>query len=155
MITLNWPSSLWMRLGDRQCQAWCMGIQTKLCFLVTLSSPRDSLSILHLKESKLASSICPVYCHLCTRSYSVGDETQSHKKLRFLPIWKRWGKGFPYVEKVQDVVSQAETDSISNQKRLSESERLVSIPYMMRLRLASKGLAVLSEFDWGPFSSPG
>ena len=37
----------------------------------------------------------------------VRAETESHIKLRFLPIWKRWGKGFPYVEKtptVQDIV---------------------------------------------------
>ena len=135
-----------MKLGTRQCQAWSTGIQTKYCFLVILSSFWDILSIVLLTKSILASSVCPVYCRFCTRSYSVGAETESHPKLRFLPIWKRWEKVFSYIENtttVQDVVvSGGDSFYLDPEQIVGIGERLLSIPHIKRLRFASKGLAV-------------
>ncbi|KAK5989454.1 L-lysine 2,3-aminomutase [Cladobotryum mycophilum] len=77
----------------------------------------------------LATSICPVYCRFCVRSYAVGAETESVKKTRFLPLPKKWEPRFRYIENtpaLKDiVVSGGDT-----------------IPHIRRFRFASKGLSV-------------
>lgn len=92
------------------------------------------------------SSVCPVYCRFCTRSYSVGAETDTVSKKRFLPLQKKWEKVFGYIEHtphLQDiVVSGGDTFSIQPTQLLEIGNRLLSIPHILRIRFASKGLAV-------------
>ena len=87
-----------------------------------------------------------MYCRFCTRSYSVGVETDSLTKLRFLPIWKRWEKVFSYLEhspQIQDIViSGGDSFYLEPEQIIGIGERLLRIPHIKRLRFASKGLAV-------------
>ena len=107
-------------------------------------SPNSLLK--HTLTGRLASSVCPVYCRFCTRSYSVGPETETVSKTRFLPIQKRWEKIFDYIERtpsLHDVVlSGGDTFSLEPAQLDSIGNRLLSIPHIQRIRLASKGLAV-------------
>jgi lysine 2,3-aminomutase len=55
----------------------------------------------------LATSICPVYCRFCTRSYAVGLDTAIVNKRRQDPQLKRWETIFRYIEDhpdLQDIV---------------------------------------------------
>ena len=112
----------------------------KLCSLFIHSYGETYLT------KELASSICPLYCRFCTRSYSVGAETESLTKMRFLPLWKRWEKVFTHIEKssaIQDVVvSGGDSFFLQPDQIIGIGERLLSIPHVRRLRFASKGLAV-------------
>lgn len=87
-----------------------------------------------------------MYCRFCTRSYSVGAETESLAKLRFLPIWKRWDKVFSYLRNtpsIQDiVVSGGDSYYLEPEQLVQIGESILSIPHIKRLRFASKGLAV-------------
>jgi len=97
-------------------------------------------------EKYLASSVCPVYCRFCTRSYSVGAETQSVTKQRFLPIRKRWEKIFSYIDNtpaIQDIIiSGGDSYYLEPDQIIQIGARLLSMPHIKRIRYASKGLAV-------------
>ncbi|KAI0120654.1 hypothetical protein BJ170DRAFT_715312 [Xylariales sp. AK1849] len=73
-----------------------------------------------------ATSICPVYCRFCFRSYTVGAETETIKKQRFLPLIKKWEPRFEYIENTPSlrdiIISGGDT--------------------YLRFRFASKGLSV-------------
>jgi lysine 2,3-aminomutase len=90
--------------------------------------------------------VCPVYCRYCTRSYSIGVDTASVSKVRFLPIMKRWEPIFEYIERtttLNDIlVSGGDGYSLSPEQLLAIGRRLLSLPHILRLRFASKGLAV-------------
>lgn len=97
-----------------------------------------------------------MYCRFCTRSYSVGPETETVSKTRFLPIQKRWEKIFHYIERTPSlhdiVISGGDTFSLEPAQLDSIGHRLLSVPHIRRIRLASKGLAVcpsriLDEWD--------
>ncbi|KAK6511288.1 hypothetical protein TWF481_000209 [Arthrobotrys musiformis] len=94
----------------------------------------------------LAISVCPVYCRFCTRSYSIGAETPSTKKSRFLPTRKRWSKVFDYVASTPTlhdiVISGGDSYYLDPQQILEIGQYLLSIPHIQRIRYASKGLAV-------------
>ncbi|MCJ1282471.1 hypothetical protein MMC26_001794 [Xylographa opegraphella] len=94
----------------------------------------------------LASSVCPVYCRFCTRSYSVGVDTDSVSKVRFLPIAKRWEPIFNYIERTPQLadvlVSGGDGYSLDPAQLLAIGRRLLAIPHVTRVRFASKGLAV-------------
>ncbi|KAF3931356.1 hypothetical protein ABW20_dc0104819 [Dactylellina cionopaga] len=94
----------------------------------------------------LATSVCPVYCRFCTRSYSVGAETDSVTKARFLPTRKRWEKVFEYIEQTPSihdiVISGGDTYYLEPEHIFEIGRRLLSIPHIRRFRYASKGLAV-------------
>ncbi|KAI7541136.1 hypothetical protein KC331_g8758 [Hortaea werneckii] len=94
----------------------------------------------------LATSVCPVYCRFCTRSYAVGGNTESVTKAAMKPIKRRWEAMFEYIEKtpaIQDiVVSGGDCYYLQPDHLLYIGERLLSIPNIKRFRLASKGLAV-------------
>lgn len=95
---------------------------------------------------RLASSVCSVYCRFCTRSYSVGMEIGTVSKTRFLPIQKKWGKMFEYIERtpsLHDVmIPGGDTSSLELTQLDNIDHRLLSFPHAQRIRLASKGLAV-------------
>ncbi|KAF2005175.1 kama family protein [Amniculicola lignicola CBS 123094] len=94
----------------------------------------------------LATSICPVYCRFCTRSYAVGGDTKKVSKSRQKPSRRRWEIVFEYIEKtteLQDiVVSGGDTYYLQPEDIREIGERLLSIPHIKRFRFASKGLAV-------------
>ncbi|KAK6533745.1 hypothetical protein TWF694_002676 [Orbilia ellipsospora] len=94
----------------------------------------------------LATSVCPIYCRFCTRSYSVGGETDSVKKARFLPTRKRWEKVFEHIERTPAlndiVISGGDAYYLEPEHVWEIGKRLLSIPHIRRIRYASKGLAV-------------
>ncbi|EPS45976.1 hypothetical protein H072_5 [Dactylellina haptotyla CBS 200.50] len=94
----------------------------------------------------LATSVCPIYCRFCTRSYSVGGETDSVKKSRFLPTRKRWEKVFEYIDNTPTlhdiVISGGDAYYLEPEHIWEIGKRLLSIPHILRIRYASKGLAV-------------
>lgn len=108
----------------------------------------------------IASSVCPVYCRNCTRSYTVGADTKElSKTTRFLPIQKKWEVMFDYIERtpvLEDIlVSGGDLYTLSPDQIQAIGMRLLSIPHIVRVRIASKGLAICpSRFidpndEWG------
>ncbi|KAF2651952.1 kama family protein, partial [Lophiostoma macrostomum CBS 122681] len=95
----------------------------------------------------LATSICPVYCRFCTRSYSVGAPTDTVTKVPNKPIRKRWEAMFNYIEStpaIQDIVVSGGDTYYLEPEQIQEIEcRLLGIENVRRIRFASKGLAVL------------
>ncbi|GIJ84637.1 hypothetical protein Asppvi_003486 [Aspergillus pseudoviridinutans] len=93
-----------------------------------------------------ATSICPVYCRFCFRSYTVGTETESVKKKRFLPLPKKWAPRFEYIEKTPSlkdiVISGGDTYLLEPSQLHYIGDRLLNIPHIRRFRFASKGLGV-------------
>ena len=67
-------------------------------------------------------------------------------KTRFLPIQKKWGKMFEYIERtpsLHDVmIPGGDTSSLELTQLDNIDHRLLSFPHAQRIRLASKGLAV-------------
>ncbi|KAF1851970.1 kama family protein [Cucurbitaria berberidis CBS 394.84] len=94
----------------------------------------------------LATSICPVYCRFCTRSYAVGPKTEIASKRPQKPSRKRWEVIFQYIENHQDlqdiVVSGGDAYYLAPDDLKDIGERLLNIPHVRRVRFASKGLAV-------------
>ncbi|MBW2527007.1 MAG: KamA family radical SAM protein [Deltaproteobacteria bacterium] len=105
----------------------------------------------------LALDVCPVYCCCCTRSYSVGGDTERVDKCSFSADSSRWQEAFAYLEahpEVEDVVVSGGDTSLlrASQIRLI-GERLLQIPHIRRIRFATKTLAVmpmklLSDQEW-------
>lgn len=93
-----------------------------------------------------ATSICPVYCRFCFRSYSVGTETKSVKKMRFLPLMKQWEPRFEYIERTPSlhdiVISGGDTYLLEPEQIAYLGDRLLKIPHIKRFRFATKGLGV-------------
>ncbi|KAJ3974968.1 hypothetical protein EV361DRAFT_959836 [Lentinula raphanica] len=101
----------------------------------------------HDKALFLAVSVCPVYCRFCTRSYSVGGPTEEvSKKSAFPPTRRRWERMFEYIEQTPQlsdiVVSGGDGYYIPPEHLTTITERLLAIPHIRRIRVASKGLAV-------------
>ncbi|CAO2650849.1 Nn.00g091460.m01.CDS01 [Neocucurbitaria sp. VM-36] len=109
----------------------------------------------------LATSICPVYCRFCTRSYAVGPKTEIASKRPQKPSRKRWEIVFQYIEADEDlqdiVVSGGDAyylapddlrgigerySSLFNYATITDYPSLLNIPHIRRVRFASKGLAV-------------
>ncbi|KAF2130918.1 kama family protein [Dothidotthia symphoricarpi CBS 119687] len=94
----------------------------------------------------LATSICPVYCRFCTRSYAVGANTDTVSKSPQKPSRKRWELIFQHIETHSDlqdiVVSGGDAYYLQPEDLKLIGERLLSIPHIRRVRFASKGLAV-------------
>ncbi|KXG46134.1 Lysine-2,3-aminomutase family [Penicillium griseofulvum] len=119
--------------------------------LDSLHENRDSpvKGLVHRYPDKvlfLASSVCPVYCRFCTRSYSVGAKTETVSKKRFLPLQKYWEPMFEYIAQttaVTDVVVSGGDSFFLEPAQLREiGHRLLGIENVRRIRFASKGLAV-------------
>lgn len=113
------------------------------------------------KSDYLATSICPVYCRFCTRSYAVGPKTETADKRPQKPSRPRWEVIFKHIEKtpsLQDIVVSGGDAYFLAPEDLQEigqrygvpfhcvitanSPRLLAIPHIRRIRFASKGLAV-------------
>jgi lysine 2,3-aminomutase len=94
----------------------------------------------------LATSICPVYCRFCTRSYAVGGGTDTVKKRPQKPSLQRWETVLEYIESREDlkdiVVSGGDAYYLQPEDLLQIGRRLLGMKHMERVRFASKGLAV-------------
>lgn len=94
----------------------------------------------------LATSICPVYCRFCTRSYAVGGNTNTVVKKSQKPSRKRWEVVFEHIandDSLEDIVVSGGDAYFLQPSHIEEiGERLLNIPHIKRVRFASKGLAV-------------
>ncbi|KAL6710701.1 hypothetical protein ACN47E_007758 [Coniothyrium glycines] len=94
----------------------------------------------------LATSICPVYCRYCTRSYAVGGDTEALSKKPQKPSKRRWDVVFDHIAKdttLEDiVVSGGDTYYLQPDQLWTIGKRLLDIPHIRRIRIATKGLAV-------------
>ncbi|KAF4626419.1 hypothetical protein G7Y89_g11742 [Cudoniella acicularis] len=94
----------------------------------------------------LVTSVCPLYCRFCTRSYAVGGNTEVVTKTPAKPLLKRWNEALDYITRtpaVQDVVVSGGDGYYLEPNQLRYiGERLLAIPHVRRFRIASKGLGV-------------
>jgi lysine 2,3-aminomutase len=124
--------------------------------------PRLSLDSLHEQDDSptpglvhrypdkalfLPLDVCPVYCRFCTRSYAIGGSTESVAKDGYKPRAARWEAAFAYLAsrpEVEDVVVSGGDAYMLPARRLREIVgTLLAIPHIRRVRIASKGPAVM------------
>ncbi len=105
----------------------------------------------------VALDTCPVYCRFCTRSYAIGMDTAAVHKDKPGPRNQRWAHALDYIASntnVEDVVfSGGDLFMLKGSDLRELGERLLRVPHLRRLRLATKGLAVmpmklLSDSEW-------
>lgn len=93
----------------------------------------------------LATSVCPVYCQFCTRSYAVGGDTPQLQKEKVASA-NNWEAALEYIRQhpeIEDVVvSGGDSARLkpANLRLLGHS--LLDIPHIRRIRFATKALAV-------------
>jgi lysine 2,3-aminomutase len=91
--------------------------------------------------------ICPVYCRFCTRSYAIGNDTDTVEKHGYQINSARWQQAFAYIAsrpELEDiVVSGGDTYMLSPNKLKEIGETLLEIPHVRRIRIATKGPAVM------------
>ncbi|KAI1755026.1 L-lysine-aminomutase [Xylaria castorea] len=94
----------------------------------------------------LPTSVCPVYCVFCTRSYGVGANTDLLVKESFKLTRERLKNAFAYIESQDDikdiVVSGGDAYYIPPETLEYIGDRLIGMKNIERFRIASKGLAV-------------
>ena len=139
----------------------------RIQFLPTASTrrpdhPRLSLDSLHEQDDSptpglvhrypdkalfLPLDVCPVYCRFCTRSYAIGGDTDAVEKEGFKPRTHDWEAAFAYLAsrpEIEDVVVSGGDAYMLPAKRLREiGATLLAIPHVRRIRIASKGPAVM------------
>ena len=97
----------------------------------------------------LALDTCPVYCRYCTRSYSVGLDTEDVHKVHFGVNSQRWERVFEYIAQttaLEDiVVSGGDTYNLRPEHIEHIGRRLLGIDHIRRVRYATKGPAVLPQ----------
>ena len=90
---------------------------------------------------------CPVYCAFCTRSYAVGLDTAKVSKVPLRANRARWAAAFAWLAdhpEVEDVViSGGDAYNLSPASLRDVGAGLLAIPSIRRIRIATKGLAVL------------
>lgn len=100
---------------------------------------------------------CPVYCRFCTRSYSIGMDTEEVEKTAFRVDYDRWRRAFAYLAsrpEVEDVViSGGDAYNLKPDQIEAIGYTLLGIPNIRRIRFATKGVAimpqkVLTHSDW-------
>lgn len=105
----------------------------------------------------LALDTCPVYCRYCTRSYAVGGDTDAYTKVSYSQDVKRYEQIFAYIRsqtRLEDiVVSGGDVYMLRPERIRYICENLLAIPHIRRLRLATKGLAImpmkiLTDHEW-------
>jgi lysine 2,3-aminomutase len=105
----------------------------------------------------LALDLCPVYCRFCTRSYSVGADTDGVAKLHLRAKPERWEKAFEYIrnhEQIEDIViSGGDVHNLRAEQIADIGHTLLDIPHVRRMRFATKAIAVapmkfLSDDEW-------
>lgn len=128
----------------------------------SLAEQNDSPTpgIVHRYPNKvlfLATSVCPIYCRFCTRSYSVGEETEVLQKHHFIPNKARWQNCFNYITsspRIEDVlVSGGDIFFLTPEDIEIIGNKLLLIPHIRRIRFATRGLTaapmrLLSDKRW-------
>jgi lysine 2,3-aminomutase len=105
----------------------------------------------------LALDLCPVYCRFCTRSYSVGVDTEGVSKYHLRAKPERWQVAFDYLrshEQIEDVViSGGDVHNLRADQIADIGHTLLEIPHIRRMRFATKAIAVqpskfLTDHEW-------
>ena len=105
----------------------------------------------------LALDTCPVYCRFCTRSYSIGLDTDEVEKVNFGVNTERWDAAFEYIAsrpELEDVViSGGDMYNLKPEHIEQIGSTLLGMEHIRRLRYATKGPAVMpqkliSDDDW-------
>ncbi len=100
---------------------------------------------------------CPVYCRFCTRSYSIGLNTEQVKKIALNVNLERWRQAFAYIAsrpELEDIViSGGDCYNLQPKQLEAIGMTLLRMPNIRRIRFATKGLAVmpqkiLSDIAW-------
>lgn len=100
---------------------------------------------------------CPVYCRFCTRSYAVGIDTDEVEKTHFKVDEERWKLAYAYIAsrpELEDiVVSGGDAYNLRADQLESIGTTLLKIDNIQRIRLATKGPAVmpqkiLTDHEW-------
>lgn len=130
--------------------------------LDSLREQRDSpvKGLVHRYPGKalfLTLDVCPVYCRFCTRSYAIGQNTNSVEKSSIKASTKRWEQVFAYIAsrpELEDiVVSGGDAYTLPPVQIRHIGDVLLDIPHVRRIRFATKGLAVqptkiLTHNEW-------
>ena len=104
----------------------------------------------------LATSVCPVYCQFCTRSYAVGGDTPQLQKEKVAST-KNWDAALDYIRnnpQIEDVVvSGGDSSRLKPANLRLLGHALLDIPHVRRIRFATKALAVqpmkfISDTAW-------
>lgn len=92
---------------------------------------------------------CPVYCRFCTRSYSIGLDTDEVEKTAFRVNFARWRLAFAYLAsrpEVEDVVvSGGDSYNLRPDQVEAIGMTLLDMPNIRRIRFATKGLAIMPQ----------
>ena len=122
--------------------------------LDTLNEQNDSPvpGLIHRYHDKAllhALDICPVYCRFCTRSYAIGTDTESIKKVKLSAYKVRWEKAFEYIAnhpQIEDIViSGGDSYHLKPEQLEFIGMQLLKMPNIRRIRYATKGLAVMPQ----------
>lgn len=97
----------------------------------------------------LALDTCPVYCRFCTRSYSVGLDTDEVTKFKLRVNNDRWQQAFAYIAsrpELEDIViSGGDVYQLRPEQIAAIGDALLAIPHVRRFRYATKGPAVMPQ----------
>ena len=92
-------------------------------------------------------NVCPVYCRFCTRSYAIGADTELVGKVPLATTPEQWQDAFDYIAsrpELEDIViSGGDAYLLAPKSVTLIGDALLAIPHVRRLRLATKGLAVM------------
>ncbi len=116
-------------------------------------------SLVHRYPDKalfLVTSVCPVYCQYCTRSYAVGIDTPLIQK-EHVTSARNWEAALDYIREhrqIEDIVVSGGDVSRLKAAQLSNlGDALLDIDHIRRIRFATKAIAVqpmkfLSDDVW-------
>ncbi|MBV8602108.1 MAG: KamA family radical SAM protein [Candidatus Eremiobacteraeota bacterium] len=94
----------------------------------------------------IALQTCPVYCRFCTRSYAIGPDTGDVEKVH-LTTPAEWQRIFDYIAsrpELEDIViSGGDAYQLPAKSIALIGEALLAIPHVRRMRVATKGPAVM------------
>jgi lysine 2,3-aminomutase len=94
----------------------------------------------------IALQTCPVYCRFCTRSYAIGPNTEDVDKVH-LTAPAEWQRIFDYIAsrpELEDIViSGGDAYQLPAKSLALIGEALLAIPHVRRMRVATKGPAVM------------
>ena len=104
----------------------------------------------------LVTSVCPVYCQFCTRSYAVGQDTETQSKEKVASP-TGWAQALDYIRNTPElediVISGGDIARLKPQNIRMLGKALLEIDHIKRIRFASKVLSVqpmkvLSDQAW-------
>ena len=97
----------------------------------------------------LALDTCPVYCRFCTRSYSIGLDTEAVEKMNFSVNGDRWNEAFAYIAsrpELEDIIiSGGDMYNLKAEHIELIGSPLLEMDNIRRLRYATKGPAVMPQ----------